>query len=150
MKNLKTVLFALCFVSISIYAQKTECNVKNGYAIVGYDVVAYFSNKAIKGKSKYTFSYNDIKYKFSTNENLEKFKLDPEHYIPQYGGWCAYAMGTKGEKVDMDPKVFEIRDDKLYLFYDSYFTHTYKKWLSEGPEELKENANQAWKKIINE
>lgn len=150
MKNFKTILFALCFVSISIYAQKTECNVKNGYAIAGYDVVAYFSNKAVKGKSKYIFSYKDIKYKFSTNENLEKFKLDPEHYIPQYGGWCAYAMGTKGEKVDMDPKVFEIRDNKLYLFYDSYFTHTYKKWLNEEPEELKESANKAWDKIIKE
>ena len=48
----------------------------------------------------------------------------------------------------MDPKVFEIRNNKLYLFYNSYFTRTYKKWLNEGPEKLKERADKAWKKII--
>jgi len=145
MKYLKLIF--IFFISFSIYAQ-TDCNIKKGYAIEGYDVVAYFkNNKAIKGKNTNTHTYNNVKYKFSCKENLEFFKSNPKKYLPQFGGWCAYAMATKGEKVNMDPQVFEIRDDKLYLFYDSFFTHTYNYWIAEDPEKLKNDAKKNWEMI---
>ncbi|MCF6349564.1 MAG: hypothetical protein L3J23_00840 [Flavobacteriaceae bacterium] len=144
---MKKIFILLLMVNLSLYAQKIDYNVKNGCGVNGYDLVAYFNGKAIKGKPEYVFTYNDVKYQFSNIKNLEKFKLNSKQYLPQYGGWCAYAMGKKGKKVDMDPTKFEIRDDKLYLFYTSYFTDTYKKWLKEGPEELKEKATKNWKEI---
>ncbi len=148
MKKQQIVIIIMSFIGSFVFGQKTSCNINSaGVAIKGYDVVSYFDNKASKGKSKYTYTYKEVKYKFATKENLEKFKANPTKYLPQYGGWCAYAMGTKGEKVEMDPKVFEIRDDKLYLFYTGFFTNTYKKWKDEGPEKLKQKANVNWKKM---
>ncbi len=132
---------------ILVFAQKNECNVTNGIAISGYDVVAYFDGKAKKGNSKFETTHKEIKYLFTSKINLEKFKLNPNQYLPQYGGWCAYAMGAKGEKVDMNPKEFEIRDGKLYLFYNAYFTNTYKKWLAENPDKLKKKADIKWKEF---
>ncbi len=141
------VLFLLLFTaSLSLCAQETNYNVKNGCGVSGYDVVAYFNGSATKGKSDYEYTYDNVKYRFSNIKNLEKFKLSPKQYLPQYGGWCAYAMSKKGKKVDMDPSKFEIRDGKLYLFYTSFFTDTYKKWLNEDPEKLKKTADKKWKK----
>jgi hypothetical protein len=42
-------------------------------------------------------------------------------YAPQYGGWCAFAMGNSGEKVTVNPETFKIIDSKLYLFYNAFF-----------------------------
>jgi hypothetical protein len=66
--------------------------------------------------------------------------------LPTYGGWCAYAMGEKGEKVSVDPKSFLVIDNKLYLFYDSFFNDTKEKW-NKDPINLKNNADINWKKL---
>lgn len=49
-------------------------------------------------------------YKFSSNENKDTFVKNPSKYEPQYGGWCAYAMGSAGEKVEINPETFKIID----------------------------------------
>lgn len=148
MKKIQILVIVMSLIGSCLYGQQATCNINSdGVAIKGYDVVSYFDNKAVKGKSKYTHIYKEVKYRFITKENLEKFKEQPTSYLPQYGGWCAYAMGTKGEKVEMDPKVFEIRDGKLYLFYTSFFTNTYKKWKEEQPEKLRLKANENWENL---
>lgn len=141
-----TLIIIVSFISSLIYSQNaTICNINsNNVAIEGYDLVSYFTNKAKKGKSKYTYIHKGINYYFSSTENMNTFKATPSKYLPQYGGWCAYAMGKKGKKVNMDPKNFEIRDGKLYLFYKSFFVNTYENWLKENPELLKEKANKNW------
>ena len=140
------ILLFLAF-STSVFAQQIDYNTKKGFVANGYDVVSYFSNKAIKGDKKHTISYDGVNYKFSSQENLNTFKAAPKKYIPQYGGYCAYAIGKKGEKVSIDPKTFEIRDDKLYLFYNAWGTNTLDLWLKEGAENLKKQAEANWKTI---
>ena len=85
--------------------------------------------------------------KFLNLQNLNTFKANPSRFEPQYGGWCAYAMGTKGKKVSINPKTFEIRSGKLYLFYNSWGINTLKSWKEQNPEVLKNKAIMAWKKI---
>merc|ERR1712065_31074 len=101
----------------------------------------------IEGKNKFTYSYKDVKYKFSTKENLELFTKNPKKFLPEYGGYCAYAIGKKGRKVSINPKTFEIRDGKLYLFYNKGRTNTLDLWLKEGAEELQAKADKNWIKI---
>ncbi|WP_439128353.1 YHS domain-containing (seleno)protein [Polaribacter sp.] len=145
MKKLTIILFLVVYASLT--AQ--DYNLKKGYTAEGYDVVAYFSNKAIEGNKKFTTTYNNVKFKFATKENLETFKKDPQKYIPAYGGYCAYAIGAKGKKVSIDPETFEIRDGKLYLFYNSWGTNTLKMWQEEGAEQLRKKADANWLKLIN-
>jgi len=78
---------------------------------------------------------------------LDKFKGNPKKYVPQYGGYCAYAMATANKKADSDPETFEIRDGKLYLFYNSWGINNLKKWLAEGPAKLKPKADANWSKL---
>ena len=144
MKNILTILFLI--ISTTLLAQKTDYNTKKGYVADGYDVVSYFNNTVKKGKSEFSTTYDGVKFKFSSEKNLTLFKENPTKYVPQYGGYCAYAMGKKGEKVNIDPETYEIRDGKLYLFYNSWGTNTFNLWLKEGPEKLKKKADINWGK----
>ena len=143
MKHLITILFLT--ISTTFIAQ--DYNTKKGYVAEGYDVVSYFNNSAEKGDKEFTTEFDGVKFKFSSKENLETFKKEPKKYVPAYGGYCAYAIGVKGEKVSIDPETFEIRDNKLYLFYNSWGTNTLKLWEKEGAEQLKEKADKNWLKI---
>lgn len=140
----KMVLFVFVLSTLSLVAQKIINVDKKGFAADGYDVVAYFENSAVEGDKNFQAEFEGVKYKFSSQKNLNLFKADQEKYAPQYGGWCAYAIGTKNEKVEINPKTFEIRDDKLYLFYNSWGINTLKLWNEEGAEKLKIQADKNW------
>lgn len=129
--------------------RKKHFNLENGLAINGYDAIAYFKqHKAIKGKKDFSVYHQGATYYFSSAENKEEFKKNPSAYEPQYGGWCAYAMGANGEKVSVDPETFKIVNNKLYLFYNSFFNNTLKSW-NKDEKNLNTKADQNWNKIFH-
>jgi len=81
---------------------------KSPIAIQGYDPVSYYTGKALKGSVKIRTVYKGIEYRFASAKNLEKFQKNPAGYEPTYGGWCAYAVGARGEKVEPDPENFNL------------------------------------------
>lgn len=105
-------------------------------AVSGYDTVAYFTEgKPVKGSKKFKTKYMGAEWRFSSQENLDTFLTDPQKYAPQYGGYCAWAMGgaengTRGFKASGDPEVWQIVDGKLYLNYDE---DIYGKWTKDIP-----------------
>ena len=129
--------------------RKRQFNVSaNGLALDGYDPVAYFvSNKAEKGRKEHSTVFQGITYLFSSASNKEEFKRNPTKYEPQFGGWCAYAMGAKGEKVEVDPETFKLLNGKLYLFYNKYFNNTLNSW-NKDEANLRQKADQNWLKLF--
>jgi YHS domain-containing protein len=152
MEMKKLLLFVLLFASVVSFAQNdskrvAQYNLENKIAIQGYDPVAYFNQrKAVKGTKEVWTSYQGVIYKFSSHENKEAFLKNPFRFEPKYGGWCAYAMGSAGGKVEINPETFKIIDGKLYLFYNEYFNNTLKSW-NKDENNLKSNADTNWKKI---
>ncbi len=145
---MKTTLFILItLITLPLIAQENDYYVKKGYAIEGYDVTEYFNNKAVEGSKEFTTEYDGVKFKFVNQENLDKFKKNPVQYLPQYGGYCAYAVAHKNEKIKIDPETFEIRDGKLYLFYNAWGVNTLEKWQKEGPKELQKKADISWQNV---
>ena len=148
---MKKLLFTLVVLfSVSCFSQNAKrlesFNLEKKTGIKGYDPVAYFKQKkAIKGNKELSYTYEGVIYNFSTKENKEAFIKTPTIYEPQYGGWCAYAMGSSGDKVEIDPETFKIIDNKLYLFYNAYFNNTLKSWNKEE-KNLKIKADLNWKK----
>jgi len=142
------VFFSASFAQVK--DRKTIFNLsKNNVAISGYDPVAYFTqNKAIEGKKEFSTNANGVVYYFATQTNKDLFKANVAKYEPQYGGWCAYAMGATGEKVEIDPETFKIIDNKLYLFYNKYFNNTLKSW-NKDENRLKIKADASWMKFTN-
>ena len=88
-----------------------------GNAVQGYDVVAYFEQHAEKGRKEYSLEYAGVTWNFSTAEHRDKFRQDPEQFLPQYGGFCAYSIG-RGYPATADPQSFAIVNGKLYMFFD--------------------------------
>lgn len=151
---MKQIFFLLLiFSGFTGHAQDAQrvqqFNLESGVAVKGYDAVAYFTqNKAVKGKTALAVVHKGVKYYFSTEANKEEFKKNADKYEPQYGGWCAYAMGATGEKVDFDPETFKVVNGKLYLFYNKFFNNTLPKW-NKDEANLKGKADVNWKKFYN-
>ncbi|WP_298156549.1 YHS domain-containing (seleno)protein [Flavobacterium sp.] len=117
MKN--TFLVLLMVVSAAITnAQKSEVFKGKSGAINGYDAVAYFTdNKAVKGNPKLVYRWKDADWTFANEANRKLFQENPEKYVPQYGGYCAYGA-SEGHKAPTDPEAFTLVDGKLYLNYN--------------------------------
>ena len=126
-----------------------QFNLEHNLAIQGYEPVAYFKqNDAVKGNKDLAVYHQGVTYYFSSAANKEEFKKNPAMYEPQYGGWCAYAMGSKGEKVEIDPKTFKITNGKLYLFYNKFFNNTLVGW-NKNESGLRTKADANWKKFFS-
>lgn len=141
-------------ISTQTFAQNSvektnHYNVEKGVALKGYDPVAYFSNKAMKGQEKYSAIHKGHVYYFSSEKNKNTFQQNPASFEPQYGGWCAFAMGDYGKKVQINPETFKIVDGKLYLFYNAYFNNTLESW-NKDEKKLKMKADENWLNILND
>jgi hypothetical protein len=92
----------------------------------GTDVVAYFSlklgEKAVLGSDVYRHAYGGNMFWFENFGNREAFVLDPEAYLPKWGGFCSWGVpneewwtadtiGPAG-----DPNVWAIVGGKLHIF----------------------------------
>ena len=143
------IFILLILITTTAIAQE-HVLVKSGYGAAGYDLVSYFEGEPEKGEKAFQTEFQGVSYKFTSAEHLASFKKDPERYLPQYGGYCAYAMALKGDKVGVNPKTFLITDDKLYLFYNKFGVNTLKKWENENPKELKEAAHGYYKALLDQ
>ena len=84
-------------------------------AVSGYDTVAYFTEgRPVEGDSRFEHEWKGATWRFSSAENLEKFRAAPERYAPQYGGYCAWAV-AQGSTAPGNAEVWKIVDGKLYL-----------------------------------
>jgi len=93
----------------------TAVNTTNGLGLKGYDPVAYFTTgRPTPGVDAYTSHWKGVTYRFASAENQERFQADPEQYLPQYGGYCAYAMSLN-RIADINPDRWAIVAGKLYL-----------------------------------
>jgi len=140
MKKSILMFSILVIASLSLFSQKSETFVQSGKAIRGYDPVAYFSEgKPVKGDEKLVYNWNNANWYFSSQQNLDLFKANPEKYAPQYGGYCAYGL-SEGHKAPTDADAWTIEDGKLYLNYN---TDVRKMWSKEKKERI-EKADKNW------
>lgn len=146
--SLASFLFTIIYAQDAAAIRKKHFNVDNNVAIQGYDAVSYFTAKPTKGNKEFAISYQGITYLFASAANKEEFKKNPDKYEPAYGGWCAYAMGEKGEKVSVDPKTFKIVNGKLNLFYNKFFNNTLTDW-NKDETNLKRKADANWAKMYH-
>jgi len=146
----QVILFLLMGFSLSnSFAQshqspKEQFNLEKGIALEGIDPTSYFLQaKPEKGKKNLPCLTKGSCISFQ----IKKQGFIPcksRKYKPEYGGWCAYAMGAKGEKVTVDPYTFKLVNNKLYLFYNQFFNNTLKDW-NKDQDNLMRQADLNWK-----
>lgn len=116
-----------------------------GLAVHGYDVVAFFTKSTPTfGRAKFSAIYKNARYRFTSKENLETFEADPQAYVPQYGGYCAFGVAV-GAKFDGNPRRWKVVGGKLYVLLNEDILNT---WLKDVPSNI-EKADDNWKKIAH-
>jgi YHS domain-containing protein len=137
---MKLFLIAFLFVLPFTLSAQSEVFKRSGVAINGYDAVAYFTQGVpVKGEDQLSYDWKDASWKFSSAENLAKFKSNPEKYAPQYGGYCAYGM-AEGHKASTQPDAWTIVDGKLYFNYN---LNVRTSWRKDIPGNIK-RAEKNW------
>ena len=62
-------------------------------AIAGYDAVAYFTDAhPVPGKTEFAYEWHNARWQFASGAHRDLFVGDPEHYAPQYNGYCAMGV----------------------------------------------------------
>ncbi|MCX2722196.1 YHS domain-containing (seleno)protein [Roseibium salinum] len=116
-----------------------------GLALRGVDPVSYFTAGAPReGDVAITEVHNGATYRFASEESRNLFKSNPDKYLPQYGGFCAFGTAM-GVKVDGDPDLWKIVDGKLYL---NLSETVQERWNKDIPGFI-ETANTKWDDLEN-
>ncbi len=116
---------------------------EEGLAIHGYDVVAYFTKgRPVEGIADHEVVHAGAIFRFSSPEHLERFKAEPEAYVPAYGGYCALGVAG-GYKDGMHPEAFEIVDGRLFF---NLTPGIHRHWQSRM-DELIERADENWPRL---
>jgi len=115
-------------------------------AIRGYDPVAYFTLGApVLGSAQHTLEWNGATWRFANAMNRDRFKMNPERYAPQYGGYCAFGT-SRGYKVSTQPDQWAVVDGKLYLNYNAGVMQT---WDKDRAFYI-EKADTNWRTLVEE
>ena len=97
-----------------------------GVAMRGYDLVAFNTGLGIvPGQAKHTHVHDGVAYYFASEEAKMQFAGNPEKFMPQYGGYCAFGVAL-GKKLDGSPRFADVVDGKLYLFLNAAVFENYK------------------------
>ncbi len=146
-KLVASLFFMFSFVAApQAFAQKAPVYTSafNNIGVSGYDIVSFYSKTgAEKGSKTFVTSHNGADYRFVSQENLDLFLANPDAYLPQYGGYCAWAMAD-GKFAKGDPMHWSMVDGKLYLNFNKSIK---KKWEKDVPGFI-EAANEKWPAVL--
>jgi YHS domain-containing protein len=114
-----------------------------GIVLNGYDVVALFKEgKAFKGSSDLSASYQNATYLFTSAANRAEFEKDPAKYVPQYGGFCAYAITFGVLSEPETPDACLVYKGKLYVCGNQETLKAFKKDIDSNIEKANANWHQ--------
>jgi YHS domain-containing protein len=149
MNHVRTTFFSIAILAVVLLnafaAQPVApINSSKGVAIKGYDTVAYFEKgNPVKGSEEFQFNWNDATWYFSSSANRDLFAKNPEKYVPQFGGYCAYAA-SRNYIYEADPMVWKIVDGKLYLNYNK---EAQQEWEKDIPGNI-EKGDKNWPGLL--
>ena len=136
--------------STTITAQDNKANNidNSNIALQGYSPVSYADlGLAQKGVKEFKSEHNKIFYYFTSAEQKAAFDKNPEKYLPQYGGFCAFGVYA-GAKFRTDPNKFILKDGKYFLYLYNLELDAQQLWLNEkNHKKLVKTANTNWEKL---
>ena len=147
LKNILCLCLLVVFSNHTLAADPPIYSHEKLGAIRGADVVAYYSllpgDKAVMGKQEYNYKWQGATWYFSSQQNMDAFILDPGAYMPQYGGYCAFAIGHNFT-TDIRPNSWTIVDGKLYLNHNN----SSRKMFNKKVEKRIAKADENWPEVL--
>lgn len=140
------IVLALVVASVSLATAADGINrSRQGLALDGYDPVAYFTDgQAVRGSAEFVHVHEGTTYHFASAAHRDTFAADPVHYLPQYGGFCAWAV-SRGYTAPTDPQAWRIVDGRLFLNYSRSVQRT---WEQDAPGNIRKGDTN-WPALKN-
>ena len=92
-------------------------NPTTGYAVDGYDPVAYFVDEtARRGTDDHEIVWERVAWRFVNEGNRAAFTAAPLIYAPRFGGRCPVTL-ARGFAAEGDPRLWAIAGGRLYFFH---------------------------------
>lgn len=148
---MKTILIGLLMVAglqanAEVLRDVSNYNLEEGVGLKGYDPVGtQLNEKATKGTEALALEYDNVIYKFASEENQEIFLDKPGQFEPTYGGWCAYAMAL-GKRININPAHFIIVGDRIHYFVNKRAKRNFAKDIAD----FEKRADDNWKEMSGE
>lgn len=115
---------------------KVPCTSRSLPALDAYDVTSFFDEKVmadsagpVRGSKEWSVSANGNDFYFASEDNKKRFEIDPQAFLPQFGGFCAWSVAAEDSQVDWSTcriswpvsdlsakRTSQIIDGRLYLF----------------------------------
>ena len=144
------IFFAFFTFSLTSFAQdKKANNIDNSnIALQGFSPVSYLDlGIAQRGVKDFKSEHKKVIYYFTSAEQKASFDKNPEKYLPQYGGYCAFGVYA-GAKFRPDPNKFIVKDGKYFLYLYNIELDAQQLWLAENNHNgLIKTANNNWDKL---
>lgn len=110
-----TIAVVVLFATTALAGELVNVAGASGIALGGYDPVAFFTDgKPTHGDPGVTSTYKGATYHFASKAHKTQFEANPEKYVPQFGGYCAYGAAL-GALFPVDISTWQVRNGKLYL-----------------------------------
>jgi len=150
MKQILTFFAFFAFLSSDVFAQDNKANNidNSNIALQGYSPVSYADlSLAQKGVKEFKSEHEKVIYYFTSAEQKTAFDKNPNKYLPQYGGYCAFGVYA-GAKFRPDPNKFVNKDGKYFLYLYNLELDAQQLWLdAKDHYGLVKTANTNWKKL---
>lgn len=150
MKRIIILAALFAFFSSNVFAQDNKANNidNSNIALQGYSPVSYADLAlAQKGVKEFKSEYKKVIYYFTSAEQKTTFDKNPEKYLPQYGGFCAFGVFA-GAKFRTDPNKFINKDGQYFLYLYNLELDAQQLWVDEDNHEgLVNKANENWEKL---
>lgn len=124
-------------------AQSVVTDAVTGFAILGYDPVAYFADGQPREGDDYEAEWGKVTWRFANEGNRQAFVEAPEVYAPLFGGHCAVAL-SRGYAAEGDPNFWLIYRNRLVLFH----TDANRRLFVTDPETFLRQASEASARIF--
>jgi len=143
------VMLALSLASFVLQAQdKKAFNIDDSkIGLQGYSPVSYLDlGLAQVGSKEHKVVHQGISYYFTSQDQSKQFKANPDKYLPQFGGYCAFGVYV-GAKFRTDPNKFVVSGGKLYLFLYDLEVDAKQLWIDKDESQLLPKAQANWQKL---
>lgn len=148
MKGILIVVAILGVLGTTQAQDKKAYNIDNSnIALQGYSPVSYLDlGIAQRGSKQFKSEYDKVTYYFTSQKQKKAFDSNPEKYLPQYGGYCAFGTYA-GAKFRPDPNKFIVKDGKYFLYLYNLELDAQQLWLEKDHAQLVKKANANWSKL---
>ena len=139
------ILSALSAAPAAAQQAPVHTGLLSNVAVGGYDPVAYFTDgRPVRGSAEIRTMHQGFEYRFASAAHLAAFRANPARYLPQYGGYCAWAV-SQGYTAAGNPRNWRIVDGKLYLNYNSEIQQ---RWERDIPGFIR-SGDANWPRVLS-